>query len=50
MRTLYLNQTHYINKILRNLYMQLNKYKVINILLNKYDVFCSADLTDQRIN
>ena len=50
MRILHLNQTHYINKILKNLYMQFNKYKVISILLNKYDVFCLVSLTDQRID
>ncbi len=46
MRILHLNQTHYINKILKNLYMQSNKHRVINILLNKYDVFCLINLTD----
>ncbi len=46
MRTLYLNQTHYINKILKNLYMQSDKYRVINILFNEYNIFCFADLTD----
>ncbi len=46
MRTLCLNQTHYINKILKNFHMQFDKHRVINILLNKYDVFCLADLTD----
>ncbi len=30
--------------------MQSDKHRVINILLNKYDTLCSADLTDQRIN
>ncbi len=50
MRTLHLNQTHYINKILKNFYMQFNKHKVISILLNKYDILCFADSTDQRIN
>ena len=46
MRTLCLNQTHYINKILKNLYMQFNKHKVISILLNKYNVLCLVSLTD----
>ena len=50
MRTLYLNQTHYVNKILKNLYMQSDKYRVISISFNKYDAFCSANLTDQRID
>ena len=50
MRTLYLNQIHYINKILKNLYMQFNKHRVISILLNKYNVFCFVNLTDQRID
>ncbi len=50
MRTLCLNQTHYVNKILKNLYMQFNKHRVINISLNKYDVLHLADLTDQRID
>jgi len=50
MRILHLNQTHYINKILKNLHMQFNKHRVISISLNKYDVLCSADLTDQRID
>ncbi len=30
--------------------MQSDKHKVINISFNKYDVLCSADLTDQRID
>ncbi len=46
MRILCLNQTHYVNKILKNLYMQFNKYRVISILLNEYDVFYFVDLTD----
>ncbi len=46
MRTLHLNQTHYINKILKNLYMQFNKHKIINILLNKYNALHSVSLTD----
>ncbi len=46
MRTLHLNQIHYINKILKNLHMQFNKHRVISILFNKYDAFCLADLTD----
>ncbi len=46
MRTLCLNQTHYVNKILKNLYLQFNKYRIISILLNEYDAFCFADLTD----
>ncbi len=50
MRTLHLNQTHYVNKILKNLYMQFNKHRVINILLNKYHIFCLVSLTDQRID
>ncbi len=50
MRILHLNQTHYINKILKNLYMQFNKHRVISILFNKYDAFCFVNLTDQRID
>ncbi len=46
MRTLCLNQIYYINKILKNLYMQFDKHRIISILLNKYNVFCSVDLTD----
>ncbi len=46
MRILCLNQTHYINKILKNLYMQFNKHRVISILFNEYNAFCLADLTD----
>ncbi len=46
MRILHLNQTHYINKILKNLYMQSDKHRVINILFNKYDALCSVSLTD----
>ena len=46
MRTLHLNQTHYINKILKNLYMQFNKYKVISISFNKYNILYLIDLTD----
>jgi len=46
MRTLHLNQTHYVNKILKNLHMQSDKHRVISILLNKYDIFYLADLTD----
>ncbi len=30
--------------------MQSDKHKVISISLNKYDVLCLADLTDQRID
>jgi len=30
--------------------MQLNKYRVISILLNEYDVLYFADSTDQRID
>jgi len=30
--------------------MQSDKHRVISILLNKYDIFCFADLTDQRID
>ena len=45
-RTLHLNQTHYINKVLKNLHIWSNKHKITAILLNKYDVLCSADLTD----
>ncbi len=44
MRTLCLNQTHYINKILKNLYMQFNKHKVISISLNEYNVLCLVNL------
>ena len=50
MRTLYLNQTHYVNKILKNLYMQSDKYRVISISFNKYNVFYFVSLTDQRID
>ncbi len=50
MRILYLNQTHYVNKILKNLYMQFNKHRVISISFNEYDILCFADLTDQRID
>jgi len=46
MRILHLNQTHYVNKILKNLYMQSDKHRVISISLNKYDVFHSVNLTD----
>ncbi len=46
MRTLCLNQTHYVNKILKNLHMQLDKHKVISILLNKYNALYFVNLTD----
>ncbi len=46
MRILHLNQTHYVNKILRNLYMQFNKYRVISISFNKYNAFCFVSLID----
>ncbi len=46
MRTLYLNQIHYINKILKNLYMQFNKHRVISISFNEYDILYFVDLTD----
>ncbi len=46
MRTLHLNQTHYVNKILKNLHMQSDKYRIINILFNKYNALYSVDLTD----
>ncbi len=46
MRILHLNQTHYINKILKNLYMQSDKHRVISILLNKYDTFYLVNLID----
>ncbi len=46
MRTLHLNQTHYVNKILKNLYMQFNKHKVINISFNEYNAFYFVDLID----
>ena len=46
MRTLCLNQTHYINKILKNLHMQFDKHRVNSISLNKYDTFYLTDLTD----
>ncbi len=46
MRTLCLNQTHYVNKILKNLYMQFNKYRIISISFNEYNVLYSVDLTD----
>ncbi len=46
MRTLCLNQIHYVNKILKDLYIQFNKYRVISISFNKYDILCLADLTN----
>jgi len=46
MKTLHLNQTHYINKILKNLYMQFNKYRVISILFNEYNVLYFVNLTN----
>ncbi len=46
MRTLCLNQTHYVNKILKNLYMQFDKHRVISISFNKYDVLCFVNLID----
>ncbi len=46
MRTLCLNQIHYINKILKNLHMQFDKHRVISILFNKYNVFYFVSLTD----
>ncbi len=46
MRILHLNQTHYVNKILKNLHMQLDKHRVISISFNKYDVLYLTDLTD----
>ncbi len=46
MRILYLNQTYYINKILKNLHMQFNKHRVISISFNEYNVFYFTDLTD----
>ena len=46
MRTLCLNQTHYMNKILKNLHMQSDKHRVISILLNEYDVLYLINLTD----
>jgi len=30
--------------------MQFNKHRAISISLNKYDIFCSADSTNQRID
>jgi len=30
--------------------MQSDKHRVISISLNKYDVFCSVSLTNQRID
>jgi len=50
MRTLHLNQTHYINKILKNLHMQSDKHRVISISFNEYDILYLADLTNQRID
>ncbi len=50
MRTLHLNQTHYVNKILKNLHMQSDKHRVISISLNKYDILHFVSSTDQRIN
>ncbi len=46
MRTLYLNQTYYVNKILKNLYMQFNKHKIISISFNKYNALYFVSLTD----
>ncbi len=46
MRTLYLNQIHYINKILKNLHMQSDKHRVISILFNKYNALYFVSLTD----
>ncbi len=50
MRTLCLNQIHYVNKVLKNLHMWPDKHRVISISLNRYDVLHLADLTDQRID
>jgi len=50
MRTLHLDQTYYVNKILKNLYIQFNKHRIISILFNKYNILYSVDLIDQRID
>ena len=46
MRTLHLNQTHYIDKILKNLHIQFNKHKVISISFNKYDTLYFVNSID----
>ena len=48
--TLCIKQTHYVEKMLQDLYMGTDKHKCTEISLNEYDVLCSADSNDQRID
>jgi len=50
MRTLHLNQTHYMDKVLKNLHMQPDKHRATSISLNKYDALHLTGPTDQRID
>ncbi len=47
---LWMNQTHYLHDVLKRLNIRQDKHKITNLLMNEYDVLCSAELEDVRIN
>ena len=49
-KTLHMNQSHYVNKILRNIHIWSDKHKHTKISLNEYDVLCLTDFNNQWIN
>ena len=49
-RTLRMDQTHYVEKVLRDLHMGTDKHKCTEIPLNGYDALRPAGPNDQRID
>ena len=50
-RTIRLNQTHYLKKIIDRLYISKeNKHKKTEISVNDYDALRSAKLYDERVD
>lgn len=49
-KTLRLDQTHYVDKVLRDLHMRTDKHKATGTPLNGYDALRPAGPTDQRID
>jgi len=45
-----MNQTHYFHDVLKRLNMKQDKHKITDFSMNEYDVLCSVELEDVRIN
>ena len=49
-RIIRLNQTHYLNEMLNELHMNIDKHERTKIFMNDYDLFKLTESNDERIN